>query len=303
MVPIISTINHHIYGRKSNCLVGITGSVNTGKSNSAVYIGSRVDKKFKVEESLVYSVENLIDRSLSFIKFKGKKLNLDKIKDVTDIRDWLKTNMDDIYITPGKVIIMDETGALGAYVREFFSMDNKTLAKIIQIWRILRMLCIFVVPEDMKMAESTITKFLNIEIKMLNIDKKEKTASCIAWEYKGWNKKTKEPYRYRLVGCRNGGVIHIPKLHPKILYKYETFSRSEKIGALIDMGREYKVNNINRIKDSKTIYDDIQYVQKNIEQFKNEKGLITVPMIKARLGVSVPKAQQIRAHILSTHTI
>ena len=164
--------------------MGITGPVATGKSHLAVKAATDFDPSFNLKEGLVFSVQDLLNTSLSYIRFKGKPLDADTIKKIPNIRDWLTANMEDIEIKVGKVAIFDEAGT-GAYVREFFSKDNKTLSKMIQIWRILRMLIIVVVPEDLRLTDSTVNRFLNIEVKMLGVDYEKNHATCIAWIYKG----------------------------------------------------------------------------------------------------------------------
>lgn len=295
--PILGPAYRMIYTKKGNCLIGITGSVNTGKSHTGVWLAWRFSKDFNIEVSLVYSVEDLIHRSLAFIKYKGKPLDLEMFDDIDDVSQWLKDNMEHIYINPGNAVIMDETGALGAYVREFFSMDNKSLAKIIQIWRILRMLVIFIVPEDISLAESTISKFLNLEIQMLGIDAQKNMASCVAYEYFGWNKKTKERMKRRVDGCKHGGRIWVPPLPQEIEEHYESTSKSHKIAALVNMGKEFKMNKPIQVGATKSIWDDVKYVKEHIDEFKNEKGQVTISMIQSKLNVSQSKARMIRSHI------
>lgn len=298
--PVIRNGYDMVYNKKGNCLIGITGPVNSGKSHTAVYIGSVFQNNFDLEHSLVYTVRDLIDRSLAFIKYKGKPLNLEMFDGVSNVISWLKENIEYIHISPGKIVIMDETGALGAYVREFFSMDNKTLAKIIQIWRILRMVVIFVVPEDLSLAESTISKFLNIEIKMKGLQKDPDNgeyASCVAWTFGAWNKRTRERYRKRIMGCRYGGEIRVPPLYPELSKKYEDVSRTHKIAALVNMGREYKINEPINVGSTKSIWDDINYVKDNIEKFKGEKGTVTIDLIQSGLNVSNNRARLIASNI------
>lgn len=294
--PVIRDIYRMVYTKKGNCIIGITGSVNTGKSHTAIRIGWMFSKRFNIETSLVYSVENLIDRSLHFIRYKNRSLDFNFVKNIPDIRDWLKENMKDIRVSPGNVIIMDETGALGAYVREFYSMDNKNLAKVIQIWRILRIVCIFVVPEDIRLAESTISRFMNMEIKMIGIRDDGLGANAVANLITGWNKRKKEPYKRRMRGCRNGGFIIVPPLPAEIAEKYETFSRSEKIAALVKMGKEF-VAKKEEMKPKRSIKEHVKYVKEHIEDFKNKKGVVTGGTIQAVLGVSSSTAHVIKQYV------
>jgi len=272
--PILRNVFRYIHEKKGNCLVGITGRVITGKSWTAVFLGLKFDKKFDVEESLVYTVEQLIDQSLKFIKVKGKPLTFERIKDIKDIDQWLLDNIKRIKIKAGKVIIFDEAGS-GAYVREFFSQDNKAISKLIQIWRFLRLLVIIVVPEDLRLAESTISKFLNIEILMKGI--KKRGAECVAWEYIGWDKRKKEPFKKRLKGCRGIGYIYISPLPDDVAEKYEELSRVYKMKAMIDLGKQYKIQRMDAIGKSRTLWDDIEYVKEHKEEFINGGELKTAP--------------------------
>lgn len=298
--PILRNIFKYIYTNKGNCIIGITGRVRTGKSHFAVKLGNDFDSKFKLEDSLVYNVEDLITRTLSFVKIKGKPLTLEEIQKIPNIRDWLKSNIGKFRIRPGKVIIFDEAGT-GAYVREFFSQDNKTISKIVQIWAFLRLLTIVVVPEDLRLAESTLIKFMNLEIQMLGVSHAKRQAQCIAWEHIGWNKKTRDAIKRRVKGCRNKGLITVKPLDEEIGNVYEDLSKAHKLQAIIDMGRQYQVDKVSKVSSTKTIWDDIQHVKKNIEEYKNDRGQITIAGLQAKLGLSYHKASQIRHHLLS-HT-
>ncbi len=293
--PIIRTVNYYIYDKKLNCLVGITGRVGTGKSHMGVHVGWLFGKKFDIKKALVYTVEDLVNRSLSYIKFQGKPMGLDMLKSIGNVKEWLRENIHEIYISPGHVVIFDEAGT-GAYVREFFSQDNKTISKMVQIWRILRMLVIFIVPEDLSLMDSTISKFLNIEIKMLGINEKKNHAECIAWMYMGWNKKKREPIRRRLRGCRYGGSIKVPPLPEDIALEYEAASKVFKIDALVQMGRQYVIDKPHTIAGTKTIWDDVNYVVENSKKFTSVGGKITAEMVQTILGVSLAKARSISQH-------
>lgn len=298
--PIVRTIWNYVWNKRINCLVGVTGRVGTGKSMTAYKLGVEFDKKFDLDYSLCYSIDELIKKSLANVKIAGKPINLDDFKSVLSIRDHLMEHKDEIMIKRGKVIIMDETAATAAYVRDFLSQGNKDISKLIQIWRLLGLVVIFVVPEDMKLAESTISRFLNIEIRMMSIDRYAGEGKALAWEYRGWNKKTREPIKYRMKGCRYGGHIEIKVLPPEMVKKYETLSKVFKLETIIQMGMKYKIEKQSGADSSKTIWDQIQKVKDNIDEYRNEKGLVTIPMLTSKLGISVNKAQQIRTHVLST---
>lgn len=303
--PIIRTIWNYVWQKRMNCLIGITGRVRKGKSLMGFTIGELFDPRFDLDASLVYSMQALIDKSLQYVKIGGKPIDLKKFRNLPDVLEYLKQNRDKILIKRGKVIVLDETAATTAYVREFLSQDNKTISKLIQIWGILGLVVIFVVPEDMKIAESTIQRFLNIEIRMIENYVDKKYSTCVAWEYVGWNKKTKEPYRKRLKGCRYGGLIYVKYLASEKVKQYEEISVVYKIKTMIDMGLQYELDKPLKAGATKTIWDDINYVRTHPKEFENEKGKITVAKIQLGLGVPYHKAAIIRQHLakkVDTHT-
>lgn len=298
--PILRSCWYNIYAKKLNCLLGVTGRVGSGKSHLAVKVASSFDPRFDIEENLVYSVEALLKTSLSFIKYKGEPLSREMFEKIPSLVTWLKANVKYIRIKPGRALVFDEAGS-AAYVREFFSQDNKSLAKVLQIWRFLRLLVIIVVPEDLKLADSTVTKFLNMEIKMLGVNHEKNEASCIAWTYTGWNKKTKEHIKKRVKGCRFGGTIFVTPLPDDTAKRYEEISRVHKIHALLEMQMAYVLDKKQDIGKTRSLWDDVQYVKGHLGEFKNAKGDITISKIQARLGISNPKARLVREHLGDIH--
>ena len=289
--PIVKDILRDIYVKKSNCMVGITGRVNTGKSHTGVHLAYLCGKKFRLEESLVYTIEQVLKVTLSFIKVKGKPLALEDLRQIEDMEKWLKENIDRMSITIGKAIILDEAGATSAYVRDFFSQDNKTISKMIQLWRFLRMIVIIIVPEDMKLTESTISRFLNYEILMKGPDDTGKFAGAIAWEYIGWNKTSKSPYKERLDGCRFGGYIRVSPLPQAVADEYDNLSRIYKVKALIEMGTDYKVRG-KRGKDIEPLFDpeSMKYIRDNLSMFQMNNGKLDKSKLIEHFKIGINKA-------------
>lgn len=298
--PILRTIWYYLFKKGKNCVIAITGPVGEGKSLTGVKIGMEVDPKFNLKESLVYDVPALIRRSLTMVKIKNRKLvddiTLDEFKKIPDISQWLMQNADSIKIKRGKVIIFDETG-VGAFVREFLKLENRTMGKLIQLWRILGIVFIVVVPEDTKLMDSIITKFLNIEILMKNAMPEKGEATSICWAYRGWNKKTNQPIRHRLKGCRWGGLIHIRLLDKEVMKEYERVSKVFKLSAIIHMALEQEIDKTIKIGSTKSIWDDIQYVRQHPKEFTNRFGRITAVKIQTKLNVGKNKAAQIRDQV------
>ena len=288
----VRDIYRYIFKKKINCLLGITGPVGSGKSETAEGIGLAFDKSFDIDTNTVYTVHDLLEQSLHGVKVKNKPLSLEDLVKIPDVRQWLRDNINNIIIKPGRVIVFDET-ATGAYVREFMSQDNKTIAKIVQVWRFLRIAVIFVVPEDMDLAESTIRRFLNFEIKMIGTY--DKYATCKAWEYKGRNKKTKEPYRHRLRGNRFGGIIKIKPLSYEHRKKYIEISSVHKLGYLVDLGRDYASQTGNFVKGRRlTPEEHAKFVEEHINDFLLPTGKVSENIIKIKRGVTYRDAKTIK---------
>ena len=240
--PIYKQIWGRVFMERSNCFIGITGKVNTGKSETAGRIAYDFNgKSFLMKKHIVYTVDDLITVALSVVRVKGKPLDMDMIEnmEIEDIEQWLMDNIDSITIKPGIVIVFDEAGT-EIYIREFFSKDNKTISKLVQIWRFLRLIVIVVVPEKINILESTISRFLDFEILMIGVNRGKRIAKAICYEYIGWNKYKREPYKQRIAGCRNVGYLSIRHWDKKISNKYQKISHVKKVRAILRFQRGKK---------------------------------------------------------------
>ena len=238
-IPIVRNIYEYVYVKKVNCLIGVTGSSGSGKSVGAVCIGKRFSgKDFDLHKQVVYTVDELLSVTLESVSVAGEKLTIDKLRSLENVQKWLADNAKSIVIEPGKVVVFDEAGT-GAYIREFFSIDNMTLSKIIQIWRFLRTVVFFVVPVDLRLMESTVIKFLNMEIKFLGYPEYDKVGKCVAYEYTGWNKQKREPYRQRVKGCMHGGYIRI-HADKRTMAAYRKLSERHKVNMLAGIDKEHR---------------------------------------------------------------
>jgi hypothetical protein len=276
--------------------MGITGMPMKGKSHTAVKLAIQwKDGKLDLDNCLVYTVQELLERTFSFIKVNGQPLSLKFLAKTKNVEEYLRENADRIKIKAGNVIVFDEAGT-GVYVREFFSQDNKTMSKILQVWRFLRMLVIIVVPGDFNIADSTISRFMNVEVIMRSI-KRGKYAKAIAYEYIDWDSRKKKPIKRRLKGCRHGGFIKVEPLSGRWAEEYERVSRIHKLMVLGNLGREYTIQEEIKIGKSKSIWDDVDMVFNDPEKYKDEKGKWSWMLVKDYLQVSVNKAQRIITHV------
>ncbi len=260
--PLYRNLYRDVYEKSSNAIVAITGKVNTGKSWYGTKIGLNFYKKYDIEKNLVYNVKSLIEISFESIRIRSKPFDLEKLKklSVGEVVVFLKDNIKNIKIKPGRVITFDEAGK-GVYIREFFSQDNKTLSKILMMWRFLRLVVIFIVPEDLKFMEKTITRFANYKIVMRGSPKKIGYAKATIYKITGWNLRQDAPYIRRIQGCvGRRGFIRVAPLSEKVASRYEEISRVEKIAAMAELYKGYEKEE----KRNKTI--DVDEIVKKIEE-------------------------------------
>ena len=234
-MPILREINRYVIDDRSNILIAITGRVGRGKSHTAVLLSYLWSKKNNPEKTVVFTVDELMQKTLEYIKIDGKSLANTNFDEIEDIRKWLKENSDRIEIRPGRCLIFDEAGT-GAFVREFFSQDNKNISKVVQLWRFLRMVIFIVIPENLGIAERNLRQFTDVEIRMIRVDRRKKEATAIAWEY--YDKSDPDnPKKQRIPGCRYGGKLHIKPLPEAVADEYERISQIHKLAALIELRR------------------------------------------------------------------
>lgn len=291
--PIMRTIYKYIYKERGNCVMGVVGMPNRGKSYLAVKTALIWQNwKADLNELLVYNVQDLIDKTFSFIYIDGRPLSLKRLEKIDNVENFIRDHIDSIEIVPNQVVIFDEAGT-SVYVREFFSMDNKTMGKLLQVWRFIRMLIIIVVPSDLKIAEKTICRFLNIEVSMRSL-KQGDHAKAVVYEYIDWDQKKQVPIKRRCMGCRWGGFIKVSPLPKKWADKYERIATVHKVKVLMTMGKEY----VNKVEDavgrSRSIWDDVNYCLEHPARFRNQKGKWDSGLVQAYLQVGINKSQQIK---------
>jgi len=275
-------------------MIGITGQPNTGKSWTGDKICINVSgSRYDVEDWLCYSIETVLQKTFHYAKFKGKPMTMELIYSIEDVDAWITKNREHIKFRPGRCIMLDEAGS-AAFVRQFFSKDNIILSKMIQLWRFLRMIVVIVVPGNMRVAESMISLFLDVEIMMIGKD--NEYARCVVYDYIGW-KKNKEPIRRRIKGCRYQGHIKITPMKREDADKYEKAMWHSKFGNLMKLAKTYKRESMTKIGQTKTIWDDVDEVHNNPERFKNpakQGGRYSANLIETYLEIPARKAQKVK---------
>lgn len=236
--PVFREAHSYIYQKKTNFMMVCTGPVGTGKSVTGVTVGYRFSPRFDMRLDIVYSVPQLLERSLESIRYKGRRLDIAKLMSIPELDKWIAENRDDLTVIPGRALVFDETGS-GAFVREFMKLDNRTMAKMVQIWRWLRILIVLVVPVDINLMDSAIIKFLNMELRHIGYPEEKGHAEFVAMLYGKWNRKKREPYKRRIRGCRGQGTIRLESPCDEFLDMYNGISGGSKVGMLMELLKKH----------------------------------------------------------------
>ncbi|MBM3304243.1 MAG: hypothetical protein FJY76_04030 [Candidatus Aenigmarchaeota archaeon] len=263
--PILRTVYRYIMIQQGNILIGVTGRVRHGKSHTAIHILKGWNRKLHIKDCLVYTVTELMKRTLTCILIDDKPLSEETymgFKSTDEMNLWLNQMQTEgrMRIKPGRVIVFDEAGA-GVFVRTFFSQDNITISKVVQLWGMLRMLIVVVVPEHMGVAEKNLRQFMDVEIRMQHVYRTYGYATCIAYEY--FDKSDPDnPKKRRISGCKYGGKIKITELSPEDAAEYDRISAVMKVSALLELARG-KHGKKAEERDSKKS-DDLDILEKEL---------------------------------------
>lgn len=292
--PIMRVIYRYIVLEHGNMIIGITGRVRKGKSHTGVHIIRSWNRKITLDSCLVYTVEELMEKTLSYIWVDGRPLTTEEYKHIDDFKRWLMENSDKIHLKTGRAILFDEAGA-GVFVRDFFSQDNKTLSKIIQLWGILRMLVVVVVPENMGMAEKNLRVFMDIEVKMIRVNRRLGEAYAVAYEF--LDKSNPDwPIKRRVAGCREGGLIHVKKLPDDVSKEYEKVSKVMKITAMYNLYKNI-IPDIKIGENARPKLDRFKDLfEENIDKCYNKKGRLDLELIQLNVNCSAAMARLLRAY-------
>lgn len=303
--PILRTVYRYIMIQHGNIMIGVTGRVRHGKSHTAIHILKRWNRKLRIKDCLVYTVTELMKRTLACILIDDKPLSEETymaFKDTVEMNLWLGQMQAEgrMRIKPGRAIVFDEAGA-GVFVRSFFSQDNITISKVVQLWGMLRMLVIVVVPEHMGVAEKNLRQFMDVEIRMQHVYRAHGYATAIAYEY--YDKSDPDmPKKRRISGCKYGGKIKITKLPPEDAAEYEDISKVMKVSALLELARGKHGKNDKHPdgggRQPKVPYEEAYKKAREFEQqCRNKKGRWDADRISVNTGAGATMSRQLKAQL------
>jgi len=181
------------------------------------------------------------------------------------------------------------------------------MSKLVQVWRFMRMLVIFVIPERVEFLEKTLREFFDAKIVMTGKSADNDYAMAAMYERKGRNYKD-EPIFARVKGCRYGGFIKVApfsKKYPQEAEEYERRSRIYKTSIIMQARRdvmeasgqwtkkpEKRQRDIEEfVQKALSLGDDIKAVSKKGKQRYSEE------LIQNRMNIGMAKARRIRAEL------
>lgn len=307
--PIQNVIHRHIIREKSGLIVGITGRPNFGKSWTGNKLILDWNPNLSIDDYLTYEVDEIFEKTFANLKINGKPMTKEEFDRIptNEIKQWCRENIETVSIKMGRALLVDEAGA-AIYNRDFFSPENKAMAKLVQVWRFMRMLVIFVIPEKVEFLEKTLREFFDLKIIMLDKNEEEGYAKAIAKERKGRNYKD-EPIFARINGCKNGGFIKIRPFSikwPEAAKEYERRSKIFKASIIMMAWRDVQESNgqmPQRLGKRKfNINELVEQAESQIKELtvpdkRTGKPIISEALIQSRIGISAPKARIVKVEL------
>lgn len=303
--PIQRVIFRHIYREQRGCMIGITGRAGFGKTYTANKIIKDWDEDAEPEEYLCHSIDEALEKILLSIKINGRSPTKEEIAAIPQdkIVEWCKDNIDTTSLPIGKPFLIDEAG-VNLYNRNFFSAENKAMSQVVQIWRYMRMLVIFIVAERFSFLEKTMLEFLDLQIIMTKLHRHDGYAEAIVKERYGRNPKG-EPAFKNVLGCRERGHINIisfSRKYPADAKKYrfmeDIFKYSLGIDILKDLQKSNTKIEIKAGKKPREIVDITPYMEEARKVYKvkllNSRKRIIPEQIMNHFGVPTPTARRIK---------
>ena len=304
--PIQRVVWKYIMENQGGCVMGITGRANTGKSHTANGIINLWNPELKIEQYICYEPDEVFERTFQNLKLNDRHLSKEEFEKIptNEIKTWCYENISSVKVRPGTAILIDEAGATMSS-RDFFTAENKAISKLVQVWRFMRMLVIFVVPERFEFVEKTLREFMDVKIQMLNIDRREGYARARILERYGRDFKTGDPLFASVEGCKAGGFIRIWPLHPNIAEEYERLSAKFKATSMLLAWREAAMANmpkadkrqLNDRFDIKRTMDEARKVSESLKDIQKKKIVYSIPLIQNKFSISAHTARRIKAQL------
>ena len=273
--PLAEEVKRLIYKKNRHALIVITGGTGTGKSYVALKIASNIDKTFNadtLEERLIFKPEAF-----------GRAIANEKLK-------------------KGNAIILDEAG-VGLGARDFQTISNKVISKIIQTMR-FRNLCVIMTVPNLEWIDAIARRSVHYHIrtKVIDLEAKSTMVKVVRLKYitgkprpyeffiRGKDGKKRDPIWYDLIEDKN------------TLAKYEELARKFKLGVAssgakrITSFTEEKTLSPEEMR-LRTVRNMVKRIKPDWDKIKSVRGgkeSVTTATLMNNYGVSLHMGRQIK---------
>lgn len=273
---VVKPIKDRLLKHNKNFMCVICGETGSGKSYSALKLAEMIDPNFNINH-VVFSGQEFME---------------------------LLNKPDEL--PAGSVLIWDEAGVNMAS-RDFASLFNKLLMKVLQTFRHRNICCIFTVP-SFSFIDIQARKLLHAYIETCGINRKEKkVVTKFLFLQSSARYGDKIYYHYPLIKDENTKYAKVTRVNfykasKPLLKAYE--ERREVFTAKLNKAIAQQLNRT-EVKSNKETFDPKEVADKlmpTIDKIKTPSGRITAAGVMNATGLSLPRAQQVR-HLLITTVI
>ena len=274
--PLTKALRNLVFKQNRHGLILVTGGTGTGKSYVALKIAKNIDPTFtsdNLEERLIFKAEDF-----------GTAVSNDKLK-------------------KGSVLIFDEAG-VGIGARDFQTISNKVISKIIQTMRFRNLIVILTVP-NMEWIDTIARKSIHFWIKTQSIDFEAKSTKVKILKLQ-YSERFKILYEHFLKddkGKKFDPVWYDLIEDKKLLKKYEVMSQkfkmdvatsgSKKIAEIIEK-KEVSVteHNANEVEE---LFIKLKPEIDDMARERAGRKYIPVPAVRDRVkGISIEQAKLVK---------
>jgi len=245
----------------------VTGGVGEGKSYSTLVLAELLDKHFTID-NVCFSPKEFTE---AVHNLKGK----------------------------GRVIIFDEAGILLS-ARKWWSITNMMINEVLQTFRYKNPIVFFVLPDFSFLDKSArkVVQALGI------VSRRGNNAPVMRLHHLSFDRKEGKIYYPHPVIRPNGerkykleSLVMNTLPSPAIVEAYETKAKAYKDKLQERNKLNFEAIEMDEVRKSRTLQDDIQHVIKHMDAFVNKRGKLDVNFIRNGLDISYAKAKYVKSKL------
>jgi nicotinamide riboside kinase len=277
--PFYKDATRRIRNKHQNVLILIVGDPGTGKSLVALKIAQRLDPTF--------TMENIRERVVVEPEQFSQLIAEDG----------------DSKLEPGAAVIIDEAGAAALGARDWYSIGNKMISRILQTFRYRQIILIMTVP-NMSFIDIHGRKLINYLIETNKVDFENLRTEARVWKI-NFNKISgdSEPYRERFrIKDEFGETVILDRMwfnrvDIKLVHAYEKYADEFKRGIT-----QKALRDIQRVgdKNNKKEFDPKEIAEKilsNRDRYYKPNAKIDKGMIEIDFGIGENRSRQVVAAV------